>query len=221
MAKNIEDEMLSGEEFVDLVARAESLRQYDESKRRLLPVIEDNKRKMSVQESLEESDSMGIPKEYFLRALNMRVPSVEVQLEELEEHNAMPMIGTIIEMYRKSIMGKLEETFPSRKFECKREYNEVHGFTKLNIFEMKKRGLFKRKENWAMLCFEDDDSRYHEIPIGKFALSHRISDPLFTHVCGETVKEITDYFEKKGNLAFYDVKQDYLENPLEVEGLRE
>ncbi|MCK4647642.1 hypothetical protein KAT24_01790 [Candidatus Pacearchaeota archaeon] len=217
MAKNIEDEVLSYEEFVDLAARAESLRQYDEKKQSLLALPDRDHKGITVKEWLKEAESIGIDKEYMLKAINTRMPSIVDQLREIKEHNGIPSISSIFETYYNTLEKKLEETLPS-KFRIGGFFLTIEFWKIIETEEVEKKGLIFKKEIKKKINKKTSFGKLHLLSnanydnVPKFVVSLDLTDPLFLHIFGEDIKKLNSYFKKRGFLNSYKVRYDYKDN---------
>jgi hypothetical protein len=219
---NIEKE-LSYEEFVDLMALAESFRQYDDKREHLLAEYPETTKGMSIQTFLKEAESLGISKEHGLRAISTRFPSFEKQLAEIREHNGTPSIKLIFDVYSHTIKEKLEKTV-APKFGIEQPgdstvYHPCLSFYRNDEETVVKRGFITEKSvkiakriPLAHLQFVSD--KHHCVPLGKFYLDVKLKDPIFLRVFGEDILRLNDYFKRKGILHAYEVTYDYEQNPL-------
>lgn len=211
---------LSRGEFIDNVALAESMRQYDERKEILEAEYPETPEEISVQTFLDEIESLGINRKYGQKALNTRIPIPEQQLAELRKHGGIPSMKLVFEVYANVLERRLEDTLISG-FRFSRWNESCLKFIKTKEnWKTKREGvIFKRETRvkniednklLAALRFEDGLFTIYK----HFELSLDLKDPLFLHIFGEDIKKLNNYFKTMGLLSRYDVRYDYQENPL-------
>ncbi len=215
---------LPEKEFLDLIALADSLRQFDERKgdKAVLDAVEGtlvHEGNFPVSVAYEVAQSLGISADYMERAIALRYPTVEQQFADIYDHGAIPSFGAIIKTYGNVLIDSVRSSLPTDKFDLdtyKRGYDAIDGDGYVRIYhihETRHEGRFLfwktervEKNRKQIVDLDFFSSRYKSVPSGKFVLHVQVKDPLFLRACGDSLKELNKHFEehlREGPKVFY------------------
>ncbi|MEK6970015.1 MAG: hypothetical protein AABW48_06335 [Nanoarchaeota archaeon] len=218
------EKSLSERECLDLIAHADALRQFDERKddgsifegvEQLLVHGGD----YPVTVAYEIAQSLGIPASYVEQAIDLHYPSADTQLQDIEEHGAVPTFLTIVNTYLKKLERQLQDDLPQNKIKqdvVHDKYNPRWAsatFVKVSTHQTKKSFLgwqwnksLRTEIKLAYCSFRV----YWENKTGKdkFNLTVDLYDPLFLRICGSTLKELNQHFQPQ--IEYYEVKYHYV-----------
>ena len=99
---------LSKKEFLDLIALADSLRQFDDRKRdgTILNNIDGI---VSVVVAYEVAESLGITSDYVDIAMNLLHPSREIQVADLRKHGTTATLPAVVKQYAQDLTQVLRK----------------------------------------------------------------------------------------------------------------
>ncbi len=218
---------LSEKEFLDLIALADSIRQFDERKRDRtvlntvegIPACEGN---FPVSVAYDVAQSLGIPADYMERAIALKNPTIEQQLADIERYGVVPSFGAVVKTYETVLLRSLEEALPLDKFKSS-SWSSRLGMLEGGDGEVylhrvlesvhKRRFLFWETErvdtsSKRLVKLEFFSDKYKSIEPGRFAVKAQVNDPLFLRACGDTFEQLNQNFGKY--LKFGDVFHHYV-----------
>lgn len=194
------EKSLSVTEFTELIALADSLRQYDERKRAISPEESLSERigggGYSVGTAYEVAQELGIDADHMKRAEHILFPTAEMQLADITDVRAIPSMSAIRETYRTSLLNELQQYLPwtiivnptrvhsSDILFCKEERELVVRNRFWRKEQRQERILFR---NLAFFDFWNGEV--------KPRLKITIYNPIFLRACGKKLKELCRHFE--------------------------
>ena len=200
---------LSEREFSDLIALADSLKQFDEKKRAVLDAVgERDDGNFPISVAYEVAQSLGIPADYMDRAIALKYPSVQQQFANIQEHGADPSFDAVINTYGKVLLNSLTSLLPQDTFDLAVRNGEAwnsNGDGIVGIYQRRETTRFERKylfwerkrveiERNKLVELNFYSSRYEGIPSGKFMLHVQVKNPLFLRACGDSLRELNQHF---------------------------
>jgi len=194
------------EQAIDIIARAESLRQYEERRKSLLEngLIEEifSKEETIDKKTLHEiaeAKGIDISPKYVDEIIKRFYPSKEERIEYLDIHNsrlsskALKMErDRIIQIYKESILGELKKYSYDKKYKTK-----LYSRLQENLILMSLNKFLDIYENKKKLC-----SLKFSLFDYNLTLFLKAFDPSFLSICGDVILKLNQKFEKHPSLDF-------------------
>ena len=133
------------------------------------------------------------------RAIDLRYPSIEKQLQDLAQTGALPSRTSISGMYEDRLLAQLRRTLPMNTFGAELpDYGsatitlklyEISKFTEERTwFKWRGPKVVKKLNQLAEFEFDGGGTWKHKLEV-------HVYDPLFLHVCKEEFLQLNKYFE--------------------------
>lgn len=198
-----EEKALSATEFTELIALADSLRQYDQRKSAISPEEGLAERiggsSYSVGTAYEVARELGIDADYIKRAQQMLFPTAEMQLVDIKKYSARLTGKIVSKKYECELLHALQEHLPQSRITVKIPY-----YTNLRIINKREKKLWKKKRI-ADFYLTPWEKAVHSV------LAHfNIFDPIFFRVCDRKLEELQKHFVGIGVSVQYEFRIQYL-----------
>lgn len=198
--KSFYDTRISEGELRDIIALAESLRQYDVSRNDVTRIpLYDPHTDFTLSTAVDIGKQIGLDG-YVERAINSRYVSNETKISDLKEHQATPTVDGYVRIYRNELSKALVD-FPGDKViftDLSKNYSK--DVRKFLVQQDSKKGFFHKKSTLADFQFD----------LSGLELFIVIYDPLFLRTCSSTLKKLKD----KLNHSEYSIEHEY---PIDIE----
>jgi len=185
---------LTETEFSELLALADSLRQYDERRNQApLDALAQGdaiaRESYSVVLAYEVAENLGIPKAYLDRARQKLFPSAEEKLVEIKKYSAKIDFEVLHLQFERELQRALQAYFSPSKIMLKRSNN----FGKRQFFAISNgTSWWKKKKDRIAIFFLD----YATSPPRTCFFD--LYDPRFFSACGQKLEELEHYFSERG-----------------------
>jgi hypothetical protein len=194
---------ISESELRDIIALAESLRQYDISRNDIkrLPSY-DTHASFTLSTALDIGKQVGLDG-YVEKAINSRYISNDVKISDLRAHQAVPTNSAVSRTYYNELR-KILTNFPGDNISVDLDVSKAYIHIQKNSAAFRRSLFGKRmpinyKEDLANFRFND----YREEVVGT------IHDPLILRICSPSLKKLKELFKWK-----QIIKHEY---PIEIE----
>lgn len=182
---------ISEGELRDIIALAESMRQYDNSKSdlSLLPSYLKSP-ELTLSTALQVGEEMGLDS-YIQKAIDSRYVPNEIQIADLTELEARPTEKGLIKIYQDEMLKALAE-FPDISVGRDKDYiyNGFHIYRDTHFYRKTLFGKKVPKRSRGKLAVFNFNTLYKWVRI-------EVYDPIILRKCGEKIKKLRDISDLK------------------------
>src|SRR3989344_5978930 len=204
-SKSEAEKKFTKEEYLGIMEGAEFLREFEARKGKM---SQDMISRLSLDENevplsrvYRLAEDLGIGSQYVDKYLEMRFPSEEQKLEDLNKYHAIPDDRTMQRSYIKTLKLSLENAFPNEEFIFKSGgfLNRFLNGESFGVFILKN----KVKDG---LIFKKNKIVKNREKIASVSISYslwNLYDPCFLRVCGKNLNKLNDIYNKKPSMRYY------------------
>lgn len=210
-----EEEIFSYDQVIDFISYASSLQSFDEKRKELISGDGSKEGFMGLLKKQKFSRSEvykitkdSFPEEYIRKAIEIKDMSPERQLEDIKKYHVHLSNEFIKNAYIESILASLRSFEPASKFEYNPDrYNRFEGFfSKISSEKREGKILFWRRKVY------ETTKKLATFYSGRGEGNFYISDPMFTHACGNVIRKLDKQFNIRTEITReYYTKTDFID----------
>ena len=191
------------EEYLGIMEGAEFLREFEARKGKMsqdmVSRLSLNETEVPLSRVYRLAEDLGIDKQYVNKYLEMRFPSEEQKLEDLNKYHATPDFIIMQRSYINILKSILENALPDAKFIFKYSESINMGFINVLMLENKiKKSLIFRKNKIV--------KKKKKIASTNNFVKWDLYDSCFLRFCGENLDKLNSFYDKKPTMIYhYDV----------------